>query len=59
MHCCTAGTDAILKHVGRMPAIEELDLTGIRVTDAGVGHLAAAKTLRSINGRAHRSSHTT
>jgi hypothetical protein len=42
-------TDADLKHLAALPAIEFLTLSGTAITDAGVANLAGAQTLRHLN----------
>jgi hypothetical protein len=41
-------TDDCLQHLSSMPRIEEVDLTGIEVSDAGLVHLARLKNLNTV-----------
>jgi hypothetical protein len=41
-------TDAILADIGRLPRLERLDAKSVRVTDAGMAHLAGLTKLRSL-----------
>jgi hypothetical protein len=41
-------TDAILADIGRLPRLERLDANSVRVTDAGMVHLAGLTRLRSL-----------
>jgi hypothetical protein len=41
-------TDAGLEHVGRLRALERLDLTATNITDAGLAHLVGLAGLRSL-----------
>jgi len=42
-------TDAILAHVGRLRRLKWLDVRSMRVTDAGLAHLAGLSDLRSLS----------
>jgi uncharacterized protein (TIGR02996 family) len=40
--------DAIMPHLGKLAALEELNLTENEVTDAGLEHLAGSRTLKKL-----------